>query len=59
MKWWFSCNKFTVFVETDDDSVIAKTAPVVRKFVGQPLSKLEAWFRGFGGFEKAGFGGKK
>lgn len=42
-KWWFSCKSFTVQVETDERRVITKAAPIVRKFLGQPLENLERW----------------
>ena len=42
-KWWFSCRAFTVQVETDERNIITWAAPIVRKFIGQPLANLERW----------------
>ena len=47
--WWVSCEKFTVVVYTDDELVITWAAPVVHKFVGQPLINLLRWFQRFNG----------
>lgn len=54
--YWLSCKKFTVWVAVDDDEKIIKAAPVVKKFVGQPLANLEKWFASFGGFKKEKMG---
>jgi hypothetical protein len=43
-----TCKKFTVGVEVDRSGVIRDAAPVVRKFIGQPLDNLVRWFRKFG-----------
>jgi hypothetical protein len=45
---WISCAKFTVEVETDGRDVITRAAPIVRKFVGQPLVNLLKWAGDFG-----------
>jgi hypothetical protein len=47
---WISCLKFTVRVTTDDEGKIVKAAPLVRKFIGQPLANLLRWARSLGGF---------
>jgi hypothetical protein len=49
--WWFSCNKFTCYVQTDKDNKITRqSAPIVRAFVGQAGKKLSKWVqRKFGG----------
>lgn len=49
MRWWISCVKFTVEVETGQDRRIIKAAPICRKFVGQPLDNLLRWAARFGG----------
>ena len=48
MVTWISTPKFTVIVETDDAGIIRKAAPLVRKFVGQPLDNLLSWAARFG-----------
>ncbi|MHA1839868.1 MAG: hypothetical protein ACTSYO_07955 [Candidatus Ranarchaeia archaeon] len=40
----------TVLVETKDRH-ISKAAPIVRKFIGQPLNNLSNWMRKQGGFK--------
>lgn len=51
MKIWISTKKFTVVVETDDDRIIRKAAPMVRKFIGQPVDNLFKWAATFGGLK--------
>jgi hypothetical protein len=41
--WYYSCPKFTVLVKTDATGTIVWAAPIVRRFIGQPLSNLERW----------------
>jgi hypothetical protein len=43
MKYWLACERFVVQVNTDDAGNIVWTAPIVRKFVGQPLTNLLRW----------------
>lgn len=50
-KYWMSCNQLTVQVN-EENGVIVWTAPVTRKFVGQPVSKLRWWLREFGGYRE-------
>ena len=40
--YWVSSNKMTVCVDVDG-GVIVKAAPIVRKFIGQPLANLVRW----------------
>lgn len=42
VKHWVSCRMFTVQVNTIEDR-ITWAAPIVRKFIGQPLSNLLRW----------------
>lgn len=49
MKHWISCVRFTVQVNTDERGTIVWAAPVVRRFVGQPVANLLAWARKLGG----------
>ena len=48
MKYWVSCNRFTVRV-TVVDGRITDAAPVLRRFIGQPFDNLLAWARRLGG----------
>jgi hypothetical protein len=41
-RFWISCRIFTVKVNVED-GVIVQAAPIVRKFVGQPLANLLKW----------------
>jgi hypothetical protein len=41
--FWVSCRKFTVRVVTDEHGVITEAAPIVRRFIGQPLGNLTRW----------------
>jgi len=41
-RWYVSCPRFTVSVETRD-AVIYDGPPLVRRFRGQPLMSLCAW----------------
>ena len=47
--YWFSCSRFTVQVDTDGNGTIVGAAPIVRKFVGQPVRNLIRWARAMGG----------
>lgn len=47
---WISCHLFTVRVVTDSDDRIIEAAPIVRRFVGQPLANLLGWAAKRGGF---------
>lgn len=42
-KYWLSCSRFTVQVNVDERNIIIWTAPITRKFVGQPLTNLLRW----------------
>lgn len=48
--YWLSCKKFTVQVEVDDNGIITEGAPIVKKFVGQPIVNLTRWMNDLGGF---------
>jgi hypothetical protein len=41
--FWFSCPAFTIQVNVDADGIIRSTAPIARRFIGQPLANLERW----------------
>ena len=40
---WVSCPWATGMVTTDDKTIITKTPPVWRKFIGQSLRNLVRW----------------
>jgi hypothetical protein len=46
---WVSCQKFTVLVKTDDHAEIVFAAPLVRRFLRQPVGNLLNWAQQFGG----------
>lgn len=41
--WWIVGQKATVRVVTDDRGVITEAAPLVRRFIGQPLENVQYW----------------
>lgn len=47
--YWISCAKWTSRVVVDETGVIVKTAPVVRRFIGQPVENLLRWAARIGG----------
>jgi hypothetical protein len=51
-RYWLSCQKMTIEVHVDGINRITWAAPIVRKFVKQPLSNLEKWMSKLGGFQK-------
>lgn len=48
--YYISSTKMTVCV-TVDNNIITESAPIVRKFIGQPLSNLTKWLKKFGSIE--------
>lgn len=46
--YWLSCNKFTILVVVNIFGDIMDTAPITRKFVGQPFENLKKWAGKFG-----------
>jgi hypothetical protein len=48
---WISCAQFTVEVEVNAGGIITWAAPVVQKFLGQPLANLLRWAEGLGGLK--------
>jgi hypothetical protein len=51
-QWWFSCTKFTCLVVSDKNNVVtSKSAPIVKRFVGQHIKNLANWCRKLGGFK--------
>lgn len=47
--YWVSTQRWTVRVATEADGRIVEAAPLVRKFIGQPLSHLIDFARRTGG----------
>ena len=49
MKTWYISSKnkrITAKVSTTDDIITqAKTAPILKKFIGQPFSNLKRWMK--------------
>ena len=45
--WWLSSERMTVLVGTVDGFVV-KTPPIVKKFRGQSITDLAAWFESHG-----------
>lgn len=42
-KYFFTCRAFTCQVNTDARGIIVWAAPIVRKFLGQPIGNLLRW----------------
>ncbi len=51
MDWWFSSERMTVWVR-EEYGIIKDTAPIARKFIGQPLGNLERWMARQDNFQK-------
>lgn len=48
-EYQLTCPRFTVWVQTDTNrGTITDAAPLIRRFIGQPLVNLEWWAYGFG-----------
>lgn len=45
MIYWVVTERWTVRVVTDNGRIITDAAPLVRRFLGQPLSNLLYWAR--------------
>ena len=41
--YWLSNRQFTVLVQVDGGDRIITAAPIVRRFVGQPMEALRRW----------------
>jgi hypothetical protein len=46
---WISTEYFTVMVKTDNAAKVVWAAPLVRRFLGQPVGNLLNWAIPFGG----------
>lgn len=51
-EWWMTCRKMTVLVISLDGIVTTGSAPIVKRFAGQPIGNLRQWMMGFGGFKQ-------
>ena len=51
LTWRLSIPQMTVMVKTGEDRRIVEAAPIVRKFVGQPLDNLVQWMDRKGGVD--------
>ena len=49
--WWFSSSHMTFYVCSDSNNIITHTAPIGRKFIGQPIRNLANWLRRQGCFK--------
>ena len=49
---WLSSRRMTVGVRTEN-GLIVEAAPIVRKFIEQPLANLQGWMRRQGGYREA------
>lgn len=50
-EWQLSSHRMTVFVATKNKTIV-DAAPIVKKFVGQTIDRLEFWLSRQGGFER-------
>jgi len=54
LELWMTCKKFTIWVKTvpfQGTWMVADTAPIARKFIGQPIVNLKGWMEKIGGFD--------
>jgi len=49
---WLSSLRMTVWVRVDTHGVVRDAAPVVGKFVGQPVENLKRWLKRHGGYRE-------
>ena len=57
VEWWLSSNRMTISVSVDRNETIVDAAPIVRKFIGQPLQNLIRWMGHQGGLRIEKLGG--
>ena len=50
-KYYLTSKIFTVQVETNGSGKIVDGAPVIHKFIGQPLDNLLKWLNTKGGYD--------
>lgn len=49
MSFWLSSLEMTVFVVINERDIVIETAPITRRFIGQPLKNLVKWMSVQGG----------
>lgn len=50
--WWFSCEKITCLVVSDENNLVTgASAPILKRFRGQKIRNVANWFRKIGGFK--------
>jgi len=49
--FWFSSKRITIYVGCDARGRVVDTAPVARRFIGQPINHLANWMRSQDVFE--------
>ena len=47
--WWVSCRRFTAKAVVIDGRIV-DAAPILRKFIGQPITNLLDWARSLGDY---------
>lgn len=50
-RYWLSSLRMTFDVKTDTNNIILDTAPIAKKFIGQPIKNLMRWMRKQRGFK--------
>jgi hypothetical protein len=48
--WWLSNTSMTVRVVVNEHGAVVESAPIVQKFIGQPLQNLTKWMNRRPGF---------
>ena len=51
LEYWVSSKRMTVWVQVNSMGEITDTAPVIRKFIGQPFDNLIGWMERQGGLK--------
>lgn len=50
--YWLSSERMTILAVVEN-GILIETAPIARKFIGQPPERLGEWLRAQGGFRWA------
>lgn len=45
MSYWYSTTAWTVQVDADENDIVTFTAPILRRFAGQPRVNILSWAR--------------
>ena len=43
--WWFSCNTFTLYLQSDEEDNVVTTNDALTNWVGKPLKELTLWIK--------------